>query len=510
MSIEADSRQQLLAEAREIRQADDLGYPAGIAHENPYVVANTLAKLRPPLVADRIAEVKELLGAKSTEVRSTAATLLYLTVSAESTAALAAAIDDANPVIRALAAIALAKSEEELPVARLAEIFEARSIGNPLWGAESNYGISPNAETVHNALATRGDRIDAEVFELLLRYPPRMVNHNHEKETFPKLGAAVAANPDLARILLSADDTRDAGGVTNRDFARDVFRFTGGEVLPILHETLKSDDRILRANAALGCGANGSPESIEPLLAALDLESGLSKGAIVWALGELEARESIPRITGLYLEAQAAEKRRYSSGVQFAQAAAAVQQEQSASAAAENLRADWDELKAAAERANAPANPLHDEPLLTPRMVLEALRKIGPEHAQPFYRGLAATGEDSTGRIEAGQMLLHAPEDEREPSLSVLRMLAADAEAPWVQVAAGVSLLLLGENRTAEPAILNALESSSKGAALSELRRRVDDKSRLGFAKEALQEIASDSQTPSQIREIARGLVDEF
>ena len=55
---------------------------------------------------------------------------------------------------------------------------------------------------------------------------------------------------ELARVLLTASNTRRDGN-TDRDFARDVFRFTGPSVLPILHEALRSEDRVIRAARVL-------------------------------------------------------------------------------------------------------------------------------------------------------------------------------------------------------------------------------------------------------------------
>lgn len=507
VSVTQDPRRQLLADARELR-GKNLSFEEGIAHENPFVVADTLAKIREKLKPDQLEMVAGFLDSKTLELRSTAMVLLYHSELPEAAEHLRKLLNDRNPEIRGMATLALTKlPDEPLPLKQLEELLDpATSLGNPAFGASSNWGAVASRENALYAIAQHPEKIDEKVLDLLLRFPPYFRSYDHAEKTLPGIGAAIKAKPELANTLLGANDTRNAGGTTNRDFAREVFRFTGRGVLPILHEALQSEDRVIRANAALGCGAVGAPESTQQLLAALDLESGLSKGAIVWALGELKAAEAIDRLTELYLEARVAEKRRYAGGLQFQQAAAVNQQERRELASLENLRADWDELKAREENANAPADPRHDEPLLSPAMVLEALGKIGPERAQAFYRSVAADEQDPTGRIEAARNLIHAGEDEREASVASLRMLAADAGNSALQAAAGVSLLLMGEEKEGEAAILTSLSGQWSGPVLNELWQRVEDRSVLEFAHELLEKIAKDPNAHQTQRERAEGL----
>ena len=507
MSVDPNSRHELIAEARRLSREPDPPFIVGLTHANPFFVANTIARVRVPMSPEHTKAVAAKLNSKTLEIRSTAATQLYRTGSPEAVKALRGVLDDPNPEIRAMAAIAVTKlAKDPLPTEALADIFSSRSIGNPHFGAEGSMGLVPGPEEAYRALATRGENCDAEVFDLLLRFPPRFGSRDFKDEVFPFLGEAVRKDPDIAKILLAAKDTR-TGGTTDRDFARDVFLFTGPGVLPVLHEALKSKDRVVRANAALNCGSVGNAASIPKLLDALDLESGLSKGAIVWALGELKAKEAIPRMTELYLEATVAQKRLYSSGMHAAQAAVVNQQERRQLASVENLRADWDEIKAATERENAPADPRHEEPLLSPQMVLEALRKIGPEHAQTFYRNIASEEQYGQGRHEAARMLAHADDSEREASISVLRILAASPKEVRVQAAAAVSLLLLGDTEIAESTILTCLGSDTKIYAVAELSERVTDKSTLKFAKNAIRAIANDPKMSRHIRERASSLL---
>ena len=128
-----------------------------------------------------------------------------------------------------------------------------------------------------------------------------------------ELGAALRRRPESATLLLKAYDARD-GGDSRRDFARHVFRFAGKDMLSVLHEALGRKDRIIRSNAARACGAIGDPTSIPLLIRALDMESGLARASIVRALGELKARDALPHLATLYVDARNDEKRRRGSG----------------------------------------------------------------------------------------------------------------------------------------------------------------------------------------------------
>ncbi len=407
-----------------------------------------------------------------------------------------------------MAIIAMTRlATDPLPVEALEELFKSdHSITNPLFGAESRVGPVPGREEAHEALASRASKVDAEVFQLLLKHPPlHRKRDDRSTRTFSNLGAAVRERPELVQVLLGADDTR-RGGQTNRDFARQVFQFAGDKVLPLLHEALDSPDRVIRANAAAGCGAIGDSSSIPKLLKALDLESGLSKGAIVVALGELRAQEAIPTLAGLYVEARAAEKRRYSSGLQFAQAQVVVQQQRRELGSLENLKADWDELKASAERAKAPADPRVDEPLLSPTMVLTAIASIGPEHAQAFYRRIAADTTDRAGRSQAARHLGAAKADEQEASLAVLRTIAANTSEGYNQAAAGVSLVQLGDADAGRVAIATALGGEYYNSAFNVIWNERDE-AKIQAAKKALKAISDDDASTDALRERVRSLL---
>ena len=75
----------------------------------------------------------------------------------------------------------------------------------------------------------------------------------------------------------------------------------------------------MRSNAARALGAIRDRRSIEPLIEALDLESGLSRRSIVWALGELRAEAALPRLAKLYVDARNDERRGAHAGFRFSQ-----------------------------------------------------------------------------------------------------------------------------------------------------------------------------------------------
>ncbi|MEM7012581.1 MAG: HEAT repeat domain-containing protein, partial [Verrucomicrobiota bacterium] len=507
IKVTRNERREQLAEAERIRRERKLSFEERIAIDNPFVQADALTMLQPPLDADQVKSVSKFLNSPVVELRSTAAVQLFRSRTPEADAALAAVLDDSNTPIRSIAALAQTRSNGELPIDALVRIFSAYYIKNPKWGSTSIIGIGVDKEGVHRALAARGDAINEEVIHLFLRFPDSYQSHDEQQPVFAKLGAAISAKPALAKLLLTdANDTRK-GGQTNRDFARDVFRFADASLLPVVHEALKSDNRVIRANAALACGVIGKPESITQLLDALDLESGLSKGAIVWALGELKAVDAIERLADLYLEAQAAEKSRYSSGFMQQQAKVAFEQQRRELSSIDQLKADWDELKAATEDAEAPADPQHEEPLLSPQMMLEALAKIGPEHAQPFYRARINDERDSTGQWNAARQLGYAQEAELEASIAALRLAAANPEGGRTRAAALVSLVQLGD-QDAQGNALKLLRGDESASMVYELyEKQIEKRSLLDFARDELQKIANDPAANSYARSRAQHLL---
>lgn len=286
-----------------------------------------------------------------------------------------------------------------------------------------------------------------------------------------------------------------------RQFAQAIFQHAGPDLLPVLHEALRSSDRVIRSNAARACGAIGDIASGPHLLQALDMESGLARASIVWALGKLKARDALPQLIELYADARNAEHNRRASGGFLAQQAVAAHRTQyTALRNLDAIASDWEELKVAALR--PPADPRRDEELLSPELVLEAVRQIGPAFAQPFYRALAGA-EASSDRAEGAiGLAAAATAANREQSLAILRNLRGDSQ-PHVRVCATVSLLLLGEASLTAPLRerLRIADNSERGMILQQLARL--SAVQLNPFRPELQFIAANDREPLYLRERA-------
>lgn len=414
--------------------------------------------------------------------------------------ALQARLADADPGIRAVATVELARRGVLPDLKLVREILEKHEYGNLPFGATSTIGVAVSFEKLSEALASIAT---PEVFALLLEFPPYIRNDDNEGKVYSQLGAALRRHPKAAQILLAANDQR-TGGNTNCDYCRNVFRFAGKEMLPILHQALTSQDRVIRSNAARACGAIGDPSSVAPLIRALDLESGLSRASIVWALGELKAAVALPQLAALYVDARNDEHRRAGAGFRMAQHTDVMQAQYTALGSLDTVSRDWDELKASALA--KPADPRRDEHLLASKDVFEAVRKIGPAAAQDFYRVLAAD-RDHEARAEAAVQLAECDAGDREKNVMILRNLLADADER-VRLRAAVSLLLLGQDVAQRP-ILEWLAGTNEWRLrqLLEQLARVPKPATLQFVRERLKAIAADTAFRSETRTAARRLL---
>jgi len=475
-----------------------------VANRNPYVVAQALAATR-MRVLEGYTEYTPIVAGCVTHphyrVRSTAVWLLSKTRSTAAIDALKTALNDSDFSIRAIAAISLANRGQTPAMSYFEEIFKRDTQGGNLpFGATSSIGMEVSPTQVYEALAHDAT---PEVFALLMKYPPHVRAYDNATKVYPPLGESLRRHPEAADILLRAADTRPPD-LSNRDFARHVFRFAGKEMLPILHKALASNDRVIRSNAARACGAIGDPSSIPDLIRALDMESGLARASIVWAVGELRAREAVPDFIRLYVDASNDERRRRGSGFLAAQSSAAIQAQYDSLSNLDALGANWDELKEAV--LPVLVDPQKDEELLSPHLILEAVSKIGSDETQEFYRTLAGE-KDTEARSEAAIHLAEGSPANRQQNVAILNNLLADS-SPAVRMHAAVSLLILGEN-TGKQAILEWLGSTSVGDKEFILRElgRVKEASRLEFAQDQIAKIASDANLPERIRNLAGSLL---
>ena len=405
------------------------------------------------------------------------------------------ALSDRDGAIRAAAALSLARLGQLPPLAQVEEIFD-NDYGNFPFDADSSIGVQASKQDAYEALAPLADR---DIFRLFLEHPPTLGNHENRTKVFPALGASLRRHPEAAQLLLRAYDEEPYSN-SRREFAQTVFHFSGAELLPVLHEALPSQNRIVRSNAARGCGAIGDRSSIPPLIQALDLESGLSRASIVWALGELKARESLPQLATLYADARNDEKRQRGAGFRMAQAAAQAESHFEALQDQRAISAEWDEMQRTSRR--QPRDPRRNEPLLETRTILEAVAKIGPESSQEFYRALAAES-DAEARMEAAARLAEGSPADRPRNLPVLRNLLADS-VEQVRISAAGSLLILGETDVRKPLLawLGAPEPWLRNQILLQFER-VPDGQLLAFARRSLEQFPPDHrEDPHQLQRV--------
>jgi HEAT repeat protein len=408
-------------------------------------------------------------------------------------------LQDSDPQIRALATLDLVRRGHVPDLEQLQEVLDAGS-GNYPFGARSSVGVLTGGNNLHRAIAPHAT---PEVFEWLLKAPPRLGEYDYRGSVFPQLGASLRRHPKAIDILLKVRDATKYDPL-QRDFARDVFRMAGPDVLPQLHAALKSDDRVVRSNAARACGAIKDASSIEPLIQAADLESGLSRASIVWALGELKAKTALRIMATLYAEARAGEKRSNASGFRAGQQAAVVTSQYDRISNLESLASDWDELKFAS--LNPPVDPVRQEELLQPRHILEAVANIGPELSQEFYRALAAS-KDRDARQEAAEHLSAVPPADRARNAVVLKSLLTDSVLP-IRIRAAVGLLLFGD-KNGQSVIMEALNSKQEWEQRQTLEQlaRLRNPSQRSFALARIKAIAADRLVRVETRQAANNLL---
>jgi HEAT repeat protein len=414
-------------------------------------------------------------------------------------AAIARCRQDPDAYVRAVAAVALCRSGRLPPAAELRDlVVRGDRFGNFPFGPASSIGVAASREMLFSAVAPHAN---AEVFDLLVETPPPVSDYEPHVTTLKALGQSLLREHGSATVLLKAHDQPHSHERVR--FAQAVFRNAGKEMLPVLHAALASKDRVVRSNAARACGAIGDASSIGPLIRSLDLESGLARASIVWALGELKASEALPHLAKLYVDAQNDEKRRRGTGFLAAQSQAEVRAQYDTLSRIDALASDWSELQESA--LNPPQDPRQHEALLSPRDILDAVAKIGPAASQQFYRALAGE-RDSKGRREAAARLAECAQQDAGKNVPILRNLLADTDVD-VRISAAVSLLLL-EQDAARPPVLDWLERGErweKACTLRELRR-VSDRSLLDFAHSVILRCASDTTLDDDARRNAQAL----
>jgi len=414
-------------------------------------------------------------------------------------------LTDSNRYIRAIAAVALIY-RGEIPLEQIKEIFlntksnDFDSIYNYVdfpYGANASISILPrDYGAMYEALAPLAN---AEIFDLLLKYPPGSDGYDHynthtAKTIFQPLGQRLSLDPEvIKRILRIYPENRKLD-----KFISHLLVVAGTAILPEVHQGLSSPDRIVRSNAARASGIIKDSSSIPYLIKALDLESGLSRASIVWALGELKAKEALPHLIKLYLDFRHDDGRQRGAGYRFSQASATTYSHYEALRTLSDVGTQWHELKAICQPELI--DPRFNEKLLSKRDIFNAIGKIGAENVQPFYQNMASeTDQDAV--YEAAIRLAEGDASYHEHNIQILRHLLVHTYHIEVHTAAAVSLLILGDNeKTAQQYILEWLESSDNIKQLNIFQQlpRIKDASKLFFAHKPLETIVTERKMNRQ------------
>ncbi|MEK8021798.1 MAG: HEAT repeat domain-containing protein [Candidatus Parabeggiatoa sp.] len=466
-------------------------------------------------------EVSVLLATAATDdadirVRDTAFIwLLVFDQSAQSVPALRTKLHDGHFIVRMLATLALGLRGESVLVEIIREcLIKKREAEKnrrkrdwlqkdemPFYG---NKRMAPYQDDVFSLLDEKGiihdvdyssniiytilARIkDAEVLKLIAEYPPENGDDSMSKYVYPQVGAHLPQEAGLVSKFLNTppdDEERQAALVK-------FFTYANKAVLPLLHEGLRSDDRVIRSNAARACGALAEPASVQSLIQALDFESSLARASIVWALGELgaAAREAVAVLLKLYTVTEEEDKcRKYRqdrtyAACAFSQMASRIESESDLIQDRETLNAEWDEIKAG-HRPHM-IDPRAEE-LLTAQHIRTALNKIAPADAavQELYRHILRTERTASDAHEDAviQLAVCAHED-KEKNILALRLFLETT----YDVEAAVSMLILCDTEIAQPYILEHF-----GPAILRNLHRVKDTSKLAFAHQAIKKALRD------------------
>lgn len=492
--VEADSRNVTIRTPLELAGA--------LKDENPFYRANAIAslnRLQPPYPEDFLPLLASQLDEDNARLRATAFYLVTRFPEDERVIPLLKARrDDSHAGIRALATLELVRRGQLTDPLQLQKLADVSPSSYP-FGARSSIGVPQGANQLYAAIAPYAT---PEVFAWLIKTPPPFDNRDGSNKVFQNLAQSLRRHPKASDILLRVQYTTQHEW-SQRAFLRNVFLHVGTDALPMLHRALQSDDRVVRSNAARACGAIKDASSIEPLLQAVNLESGLSRASIVWALGELKAKSALPLLASLYAEAQANEQRAQTGG-RYAQQAASVTAQYNRISNLESIAEDWDNLTAAVL-----APMIEDstqEELLMPRHILEAVGKVGPELSQEFYRALTSS-KDASARQTAATQLAAGPPADRDTNVAILKSLLTDNVAR-IRVIAAVGLLQLNDN-SGQSVILDSLNSKNSWQLRNTLSQlaRITDPNQLSFCRGRIESIAKDATIREETRREASHLL---
>ncbi len=424
------------------READSMDYgivtleklARYVGHGNPWVTAAALEHAHPVLIDQSYRALLEgFAGSSFAPIRNTALDRLGSLGWLPSAPLFRSFLDHDDPQVRAWVANLLSESREPAAEQVLREL-----IVSGYQPASWRYGIAPHRLSRQAiALALWRYRNPGDLSQLMA-----IDFHWHScKEIFAamvNLAGALMERPDLVLPLLGEANPKPL----------QWFVLAGEKALPLLHQALATDDRIICANVARCLGRIGHSSSVEPLVAALANESGLARNDIVGALGELAAPTAMPALVSLYT----AIKEEHRPGVMATQVMERTQGEVSAlrglDQVAEELFGLGIEPTGLFERYQE-CPPGYG--LLDRSTILRAAARIGGRSGSQLFRLAASEPTLRNGDRTLAVRALDLPDDQQHPEdIDVLLALLADER----QVAMAAAVTLLNYRRSDGVALL--------------------------------------------------------
>jgi len=369
--------------------------------------------------------------------------------------------------IRTLATLYLCQKGKIPDTKYIRAIFEQTTRGGTIYigvGAKCTTKVTLSRMSFTGILSPHAT---PKIFALILEFTTYLQSGKEKEKILDQLGASLRRQPESAQVLLHAYDKLHYKH-DKRDLAATIFKYAGTNMLAVLHTALNSKDPIVRSNAARACGTIGDPSSIPHLMNAIKSGIPPSSASVVWALGELQAKEARALIENLYSETLNNEKE-----IRFAQSR-------------EFLTRQNDPPK------STPQKPKKNRDILITKDIFAALQKINSEKSQPFYRNLVGAKDRETQQEAIRQLSL------KKENIPLLTNLLADPN--WeTRIIVAIRLLIL-EEKSAEPYILEGLKSkeSWRRSCISREFSHVKNKKARAFLKQNIDTLLSNHPDKSQ------------
>ena len=309
-----------------------------------------------------------------------------------------------------------------------------------------------------------------DLISLMLRYRIPM-----EPKTMATLLRRAISSERSIDVLMSAPRPDDQHW-SQPSLASQILAAGEGDIKPRLYAALTSANEVQHANAASALAIMGDAGAIPRLIAALQFNSNVSRVAIVWALGKLHATDAAPALSSLYMSV--ASRAGSTRGMTFStQGGPRTSWRSEQIIPVSLLRRDWDNLLSGTGPNIESFLTQRPNGILTGEMILSALKEIGGQASDAFYRQLAASPDAEVRHEAATQLQGKGNED-------ILKRLLRDDDQ-GIGVAAAVSLFTIGDE-AGRTALLDWTGKCDRLVYFGELHR-VSDAKRLAFLKGPLE-----------------------